>query len=82
VAGVAILRDRATGRRGYLVAALTVTASVGLARLAPHMESWPELLRRMLDFPIASAVLFAIAFDRLLPGRDAPLPSTRAALGR
>jgi uracil-xanthine permease len=82
VAGVAILRERATGRRGYLVAALTVTASVGLARLAPHMESWPELLRRLLDFPIASAVLFAILFDHLLPGRDLPLPSTRAALER
>ena len=82
VAGVAILRDRATGRRGYLVAALTVVVSVGLARLSPHMEGWPELLRRVLDFPIASAVLFAIVFDRALPGRDTPLPATSAALGR
>lgn len=82
VAGVAILRDRATGRRGYLVALLTVIASVGLARLAPYMEGWPELLRRMLDFPIASAVVFAIVFDHLLPGRDAPLPTTLAALDR
>lgn len=80
VAGIAILRDRATGRRGYLVAVLTVISSVGLARLAPHMESWPELLRRLLDFPIASAVVFAIFFDHLLPGRDEPSPSRRETL--
>ena len=67
IAGLAILRERGTGRRGYLIAALTVISSVGLSRLSPHMDGWPELVRRMLDFPIASAVLFAILFDQVLP---------------
>ena len=67
ITGVAILRERGTGRRGYLIAALTVISSVGLSRLSPHMDDWPELLRRVLDFPIASAVLFAILFDQVMP---------------
>ena len=66
-AGVAILRERGTGRRGYLIAALTVISSLGLSRLSPHLDDWPELLRRVLDFPIASAVLFAILFDQVMP---------------
>ena len=78
VAGAQILRSHAPGRRGAMIAVATVVTSVGLARVTPVVDGVPELVRSVLAFPIASAVVFAIVFDKLLPGRGAALSSPAA----
>ncbi|HSG89186.1 MAG TPA: solute carrier family 23 protein [Pseudomonadales bacterium] len=72
LAGIAILRGRGPGARVWVVAGLTVACSLALSWLAPHVDGLSAQARSLLAFPIASAVVFAVIFDLVLPGRRRP----------